>query len=334
MKRSVLTIGIVVFSVALSIAAFFGDLYSYAKKPAAGKAEPVLTTINPGQSFGTVVASLNEKGVIEKPNKFKLYARLRKHDRDLKAGSYMLSAAMSPEKILETLVNGKTHRFRVTVPEGYTLDQIASVLENAGLVEKAEFVAAANDKALAEQLGIGAENFEGYLFPDTYYFSKGVTPEQIVKTMVGRFGSVFDPLWENRPPDFAYTLHETVTLASIIEKETGAAHERPLVASVFHNRLKIDMRLESDPTVIYGIEDFSGNLTRKHLNTPAPYNTYQMKGLPPGPIASPGKKALQAALFPAESEYLFFVSKNDSTHYFSANYEEHRKAVEKYQLNR
>ncbi len=334
MKKSVLTIWIAVFSASMLIAVFIGDLYSYAKKPAAREAKPVLTTINPGQSFGAVIAELDEKGVIEKPDKFKLYARIKKQDRDLKAGSYMLSAAMSPEKILETLVKGKTFRFRVTIPEGYTLDQIASVLDNAGLVEKTEFLAAANDKSLAEQLGIEADNFEGYLFPDTYFFTKGIASEKIVKSMVARFRNVFDSLWENRPPDFAYTLHETVTLASIIEKETGAANERPLVASVFHNRLKMDMRLESDPTVIYGIEGFSGNLTRLHLDTPAPYNTYQMKGLPPGPIASPGKEALQAALYPAESEYIFFVSKNDSTHHFSVNYEEHRKAVEKYQLNR
>jgi UPF0755 protein len=152
--------------------------------------------------------------------------------------------------------------------------------------------------------------------------------------MVGQFWKIFSTDWKNRAAQIGLSVHEVVTLASIIEKETGNADERPLVSSVFHNRLRRAMPLESDPTVIFGLDGFDGNLTRMHLTTPNPYNTYTMKGLPPGPIANPGKASLEAALFPAETNFLFFVSKNDSTHYFSESYEEHRRAVRQYQINR
>ena len=152
--------------------------------------------------------------------------------------------------------------------------------------------------------------------------------------MVRRFQEVFTPAWEERARERKMTVHQVVTLASIIEKETGAPAERPVISSVFHNRLQKDMRLASDPTVIYGIKDFNGNLTRKDLTTPTPYNTYKIKGLPPGPIANPGADAIQAALYPADTDFLFFVSKRDGTHHFSKTYPEHEKAVRKYQLRR
>jgi UPF0755 protein len=152
--------------------------------------------------------------------------------------------------------------------------------------------------------------------------------------MVQRFRETISDRWRARADELGLTLHEIVTLASIIEKETGVPEERPLIASVFHNRLRKGMRLETDPTVIYGIEDFDGNLTRKHLRTPTPYNTYLIKGLPPGPIASPGRASLEAALYPADTDYLFFVARKDRTHQFSSTLEEHQKAVRKYQLRR
>ena len=152
--------------------------------------------------------------------------------------------------------------------------------------------------------------------------------------MTDRFNTVFTPEWKKRAADLKMSVHEIVTLASIIEKETGAESERPLIASVFHNRLKRKMRLETDPTVIYGISHFNGNLTRKDLATPTPYNTYTIRGLPPGPIANPGAKALEAALYPADTQYLFFVSKKDTTHQFSTNIKDHNRAVRKYQLRK
>jgi UPF0755 protein len=220
---------------------------------------------------------------------------------------------------------------RLTVPEGLTVVQIADVIERAGLGAAPEVVARANDPAHARALGVAASGLEGYLFPDTYLFPRTVTVDGILAAMVARFRTVFTPEWERRAAELGLTTHQAVTLASIIEKETGDPAERPLIGSVFHNRLKRGMRLETDPTVIYGIKDFDGNLTRRHLETPTPYNTYIIKGLPPGPIANPGRESLQAALFPADSPYLFFVSRNNGTHQFSATLADHSQAVRRFQ---
>jgi len=184
------------------------------------------------------------------------------------------------------------------------------------------------------QNGLAGMTFEGYLFPDTYFFPRDVTIEGIISTMVKRFWSVFVPEWQARAKDLGLSVHQTVTLASIIEKETGAAFERPIISSVFHNRLKKKMRLESDPTVIYGIKNFDGNLTKKHLTTRTPYNTYKIRGLPIGPIANPGSASLEAALYPDDTKYIYFVSRKDRTHQFSMNLKQHNRAVRKYQLGR
>jgi UPF0755 protein len=312
----------------------FQDLYFYSKEPAQISAEPRFVMIGAGQTFESVTRILHEENIIRYPFKFKLVARIKGFDRSIKAGEYLLSSSMSPEKILETLVEGKVYLHRITIPEGYNLNQVASLLEEKGIIKGTKFLEAANDPTFTDKLGIKAKNFEGYLFPETYFFPKNISPRKIVSTMVNRFHIKFNPLWEKRPSDLTFSVHEIVILASIIEKETSIAEERPLVSSVFHNRLKKKMRLQSDPTVIYGVEDYDGNLTRKHLITPTPYNTYTNSGLPQGPIANPGKASLEAALFPPESLYLFFVSKNDNTHFFSTNYDDHRKAVRKYQLNK
>lgn len=207
-------------------------------------------------------------------------------------------------------------------------------LERAGLVSAEAFLQAASDPGLIESLGIEGYPFEGYLFPETYNFPKGVTAEQIIKKMVDHFRSVFTPAWTERAHAMGFTIHQVVTLASIVEKETSKPEERPLIASVFLNRLKRRMRLESDPTVIYGIKDFDGNLTRKDLRTMSPYNTYRIKGLPPGPIANPGRASIEAVLYPSEEPYLYFVSKNDGSHHFSPTLREHNRMVRRYQLRR
>jgi UPF0755 protein len=204
----------------------------------------------------------------------------------------------------------------------------------AGFASKIEFIKAASNADLARSMGLEAETFEGYLFPETYFFPKQVSVEIIIATMVQRFWSVFTPPWQDRAKNLGFTVHQIVTLASIIEKETGASFERPIISSVFHNRLKKKMRLESDPTVIYGIKNFNGNLTRQDLQTETPYNTYKIRGLPAGPIANPGRASLEAALYPENTAYIYFVSKKDSTHYFSTNLKEHNFAVKKYQLGR
>ncbi len=319
----------------LSAVLFIGyhELRHYARTPAKSTFEPTMITIHSGQPFQSVIRNLHEKEVINDLFKFKLYSRLNKADRDIKAGHYLLSPDMSPQKIIEVLVQGKTYLYRVTLPEGYNLDQTARLLEKNKIIKGSDFLSAAENPGFVKQLGINAGSVEGYLYPDTYFFEKNVSARKIISTMVNQFYRVFDPLWELKSSDLRFSKHEIVTLASIIEKETGLPEERPLISSVFYNRLKKNMRLQSDPTVIYGIEHFDGNLSKKHLQTPTDYNTYTRKGLPPGPIASPGKESLEAALSPPKTPYLFFVSRNDKSHFFSTNYEDHKAAVRKFQLN-
>ncbi len=334
MKRLAIVILLLVLAVLAAGTAVVLDLLAYAAAPAKETAEAEVVAVSPGEPFSAIAGRLFDRELIVMPQKFKRYARLRGFDKQVKAGEYELSAAMAPRQILSTLVAGKVRLRRLTIPEGYDLVQIAAAAADAGLASEDEFLSKAYDEALVQKMGIEAESFEGYLFPETYFFPRNQTSEQMIAAMVERFRSVFSPQWRRRAEQIGLSVHDIVTLASIIEKETGAAEERPLIASVFHNRLAKGMRLESDPTVIYGIESFDGNLTRKHLRTLTAYNTYRIRGLPPGPIASPGRASLEAALFPAKSPYLYFVSKKDGTHHFSATFREHRSAVRKYQLGR
>ena len=312
---------------------FYRDLTVYAAKPAGTAAANIPVTVRPGDSLRQIADRLHRDGLITHPFKFRLYARLKKLDLKIKTGEYDLSAAMAPAEILARLVQGRVKLYRLTVPEGLTLQQIAPLVSQAGLGSPQRFLQAATDPALARRLDLPAAGPEGYLFPDTYFFPKGTPPEKIIATMIKRFREVFTQTWQDRAKALGFSVHQVVTLASIIEKETGAAPERPVIASVFHNRLKRGMRLESDPTVIYGIKNFDGNLTRRDLARKTPYNTYQIKGLPPGPIANPGAGALAAALFPADTAFIFFVAKKDGTHQFSKNLKDHNRAVRKYQLN-
>lgn len=241
---------------------------------------------------------------------------------------------MSPQQILETLAHGQTVVHKVVVAEGATLVRIGELLEHAGLMSKQAFMRAATNPDVAAALGLQGPTLEGYLFPETYHFSKGIPPGGVINKMVAQFRSVFSPAWAERARAMGLSMHQVVTLASIVEKETADPRERPLIAAVFLNRLKRNMRLESDPTVIYGLQSFDGNLTEKDLRTPTPYNTYRIKGLPPGPICNPGKGAIEAVLFPADESYLYFVSKNDGTHHFSRTLAEHNRMVRRYQLKR
>jgi len=241
---------------------------------------------------------------------------------------------MSPAEILEKLVKGDVVLYRLTIPEGYTMRQIADLVGESGVAGRDVFLKALSNRQLIAAQNIDAQSFEGYLFPDTYFFPKDVSAEKIISAMVSRFRTAMTSRRLERAQELGLSVHEVVTLAAMIEKETGAAEERPVISSVFHNRLKRGMRLESDPTVIYGIEDFDGNLTRKHLAEQTPYNTYRIKGLPAGPIANPGEAAIEAALYPADTGYLYFVARKDGTHQFSTNIRDHNRAVAKYQLNR
>lgn len=332
-------IGILVVLCLLALAAgwlAFIDLRRYAATPAetGARSDGQIVTVAKGQTFGRTAHLLHAQHLIEHPFKFRLLARLQGQDKQIQAGEYLLSAAMSPADILEALVNGKVRLYKFTVPEGSNLKQIAAVVDAAGLVSQAEFLGAAADSEFSAEKGIAAATFEGYLFPDTYFFPKNASAHAIITVMVDRLRSEMTPAWEKRAADIGLSVHQVLTLASIIEKETGAAAERPIISSVFHNRLRRGMRLETDPTVIYGIENFDGNLTRKHLTTPTPYNTYLIGGLPPGPIASPGRAAIEAALYPADTPFLYFVSKKDGTHQFSKTLADHNRAIVTYQLKK
>ncbi|MFO7708900.1 MAG: endolytic transglycosylase MltG [Desulfobacterales bacterium] len=322
-----------VFVSGCAAAVLWFELQHFAATPASRvDFEEKTLLVRSGQPFSAVAETLFRAGIVQSPLKFRLLARLQGADRRLKAGEYGLRASMPPQEVLAMLQRGLVKLYRLTIPEGWTMRQIAEAVEKAGLGSAAEIIASAGDPAVARRHGIEADSMEGYLFPDTYLFPRGVSAETIIAVLHERFRAAFPPEWTRRAADLGFSLHDTVTLASIIEKETGAAAERPLISSVFHNRLKRGMRLETDPTVIYGIENFDGNLTRRHLSTPTAYNTYLIRGLPPGPIASPGSESLRAALYPARTDYLFFVSRNDGTHVFSTNLDDHNRAVRQYQV--
>ena len=334
MKKLFVVLAVLAFGTLSAAAAFFLELGHFARSPLESVGTARTVAIKAGDGFSVVSWRLAGAGLNPRPFQFAVLARLKGFDKRIMAGEYDLRTDMSPQRILETLVSGKVRLYRVTIPEGYTLQQIAHEVARAGFDTEKAFLAAARDPQRARRYGIAAKTLEGYLFPDTYRFPRSARAEQIIDAMVRRFQEVFTPQWHRRAEALNMTVHQVVTLASIVEKETGAAAERPLIASVFHNRLRRGMRLETDPTVIYGIENFDGNLTRKHLETPTPYNTYRIRGLPPGPIASPGAAALKAALYPADTEYLFFVARKDRTHQFSTNIGDHNRAVRRYQLRR
>ena len=231
------------------------------------------------------------------------------------------------------LATGATIRHQVTVPEGLTVEQVATIFAGQGWVRRDRFLALARDPGFLSGLGIEVEHLEGYLFPETYTLIRQETDEaSVLRLMVAQFEREWATIRPAEPGPM--TRHQLVTLASIVEKETGVAEERPLIARVFLNRLQRNMRLQSDPTVIYGIPDFTGNLTRAHLRQATPYNTYVIPALPPGPICNPGRAALEAVLRPADANALYFVSKNDGTHVFSTNLADHNRAVRTYQKTR
>jgi len=311
---------------------FLFDMKKYADTPLDNNNTEKIIHILQGQGLRAVSKTLIRAGLIENSLKFKLVARFKGFDKHIKSGEYLLSSSMPPLEILKIINEGRVMLYRLTIPEGYSMTQIAEIAEGAGFGDKNAFMKLFTAPDLVSSKGFTGNNFEGYQFPDTYYFPKNAGANSILTAMTERFKSVFTDEWKQRADELDMSVHQVVTLASIIEKETGAVHERPLISSVFHNRLKNNMRLQSDPTVIYGISDFEGNLTKAHLKDKTSYNTYKIKGLPPGPIANPGKESLMAALWPADTKYLYFVAKGDKTHEFSTDLKSHNIAVRKYQL--
>ncbi|BCR03533.1 aminodeoxychorismate lyase [Desulfuromonas versatilis] len=291
-------------------------------------------TIASGTSFAKVAGILKDEGVIASAKRFTLLARLRGDAGRIKAGDYAFSAPATPGQVLDRLIAGDVIRRQITIIEGMALREIAQRLEAEGFGTSAEFLKLTGDPEFIAGLGIASPTLEGYLFPETYTVVAGISQKRLVELMVSQFQQRTGQELIEAARKRGFTLQQLVTLASIIQKEAGNLAEMPVISAVFHNRLKRGMMLQADPTVIYGIENFDGNLTRKHLETPTPYNTYRMKGLPPTPIASPGEDALRAAAFPADSPHLYFVARGDGTHVFAATLEEHNRNVRRYQLRR
>jgi UPF0755 protein len=321
---------VLLLAACLSAGATLAGAYRYALSPVQAPgtaAAPIDFEIAAGEGLGAVARALEARGLIRSALALRAHARLQSLETRLKVGEYALSPDLSTQEIAEILASGRVRTHAVVIPEGIRAEEIADRLAVAGLADREAFLRFVFDPESPKRLSIEGPTLEGYLFPDTYRFAKGLPAPQIAEAMVEEFREVHRELRASLPEN-ELSMRELVTLASIVEKETGVPEERPLIAAVFLNRMKRGMRLETDPTVIYGIPEFDGNLRRVHLeDAENPYNTYQIPGLPPGPIASPGREAMRAVLEPADSPFLFFVSRNDGTHVFSRSYGEHARAV-------
>ena len=300
--------------------------------------ETTLFEVPPGSSFSKISYQLQQKGIIRNARLFSLYARLTGSTTSLHIGEYKLSPSMTPGEILIVLAEGKSVVHQITFPEGYNLYEMKLALNNRWTGKGDEFLKAARDKELIKELlGRDAVSLEGYLFPDTYSLTKHTTVKELIRLMVKRFDKTYEEI-VSQSSKLKMEKHDHVTFASVVEKETGAPEERPLISSVFHNRLRKKMKLQSDPTIIYGhwvkTGEYLKNIRRKHIRAPSDHNTYTVKALPVGPVSNPGRESLIAALNPVESEYIFFVSRNDGTHVFSKTLKEHNAAVREWQLNR
>lgn len=324
-----LLVALVGAGVVASAAYAWREMHTEMQPPSAG----VVVLVPPGASFRSIAEQLERAGMLRHPTLLAIWARWYGLDRRVQSGEYRIDQAMSPLEIMELLQRPNSALHRVTIPEGYTARQIAAVLEREGFGGRDLFRCVMRNPALLMELDLPATGVEGFLFPDTYAFTWATEPEEIVRTMVMRYREQAQALVAQRVAAGMSEI-EMVTLASVIEKETGRGDERPMISGVFHNRLRIGMPLQSDPTVIYGLERFDGNLTRADLQSTSRYNTYQHPGLPPGPIANPGRAALEAAIAPARTEALYFVSRNDGSHEFSVTLQEHNRAVQRFQRSR
>jgi len=281
-----------------------------------------------GKQIGKILA---EQKLIFEDVRFYLLARVMARSARLQAGEFQLHTGQTPIDVIRELADARPVEHSVTIPEGLSIEETAAVLARAGWVDQARFISRAYDAVFISSLGLKEmQSLEGYLFPDTYFFVKPAPGEDVVlKKLVEQSLAVWKAI--DAEHDTELSRHDVFILASMIEKESGVNSERPIIAAVFFNRLKKKMRLQSDPTVIYGLEDKSGPLRKTDLKTPTPYNTYTLPALPAGPICSPGEASLRAVYEPTDVDYLYFVAKNDGTHHFSKTLREHNLAVRTFQ---
>jgi UPF0755 protein len=305
--------------------------------PSKHPAEDVTFEVKTGDTAKDIAKNLEDQGFIRAKWAFVLGYRLFYSGQSLKAGEYTFQLPISAKNALLILTKGKVKLYPVTIPEGLSRRETANHLESSLSIDSAEFLKVSADKSLISDLDPAAENLEGYLFPETYSFPKGSDVKEVSTAMVTQFRKVFSEGWIKKAEEMGMSTREVVILASLIEKETSYSKERSLISAVFHNRLRIGMKLDCDPTIIYVLKEegrFKDRLRTKDLKLDSPYNTYLYGGLPPGPIANPGKGSLEAALYPSDVDYLYFVSKNDGSHHFSHSFREHQNAVNKYQRTR
>ncbi len=327
-------LGILILVVALGAGWFWLAYQQFLEQPLAVPATGMRYQVTPGTSLRQLADDLAEKGVLEHPEYLRWYARYSGQASRIKAGEYQLEPGITAPALLNLLVSGRTTRYQLTLVEGWNFRQVRSAIAADPVLEKT--LTGLSDAELMSRLGHPGEHPEGRFFPDTYHYPRGTTDAEFLARAYRRMQRVLEEEWAGReeglPLDDPY---QALILASVIEKETGAPDERAQIAGVFIRRLRKGMRLQTDPTVIYGLgEDFDGNLRRRDLRQDTPYNSYTRKGLPPTPICMPGREAIHAALHPAAGDALYFVARGDGTHVFSATLKQHNAAVRKYQLKR
>lgn len=294
----------------------------------------IVFEVEKGQTAKEIALNLKKNGIIKKTWPFLAGYRVFFSAQSLKAGEYAIAIPDSPKNILQVLSEGSVYLHSITIPEGLIIQEIAGLLDSDGFAAKQDFLQDVAETSLISSLDKDALNLEGYLFPETYRFSKGTSSEEIVAAMVFQFTKVLNQEWIERAAELGMSIRDIVTLASLIEKETSLRKEKKIISAVFHNRLRIGMKLDCDPTIIYVLKlegRFKDRLRTRDLKYDSPFNTYLYSGLPPGPIANPGRGSLEAALYPTDEKFLYFVSKNDGSHHFSQTFREHQNAVNKYQ---
>lgn len=304
-----------------------------ASAPYGVSARETVVTIEQGESAQSAAAKLERAGIIRSELLFRVLVRLRGAGARIHAGEYAFDAQLTPGEVLDKLVRGDVVRHRLTVPEGLRIDEVADLVEASGFGDRERMLEQARRVELIRDIDPEAEDLEGYLFPDTYFLARGTSESRIVEEMVAGFRRELTPGRMERMEALGLTVREAVTLASLVEEEAQIDEERARISGVFHNRLRLGMLLQCDPTVVYALtrdNRYRGEIYRSDLSYESPYNTYVSPGLPPGPICSPGVLSLDAAIFPAQTQELYFVVSGPGRHEFSTNREDHDRAVRKY----
>ena len=317
-------------AVLLLLALFAGYFVRFVNTPPGDGGKVRIVEFAKGSSLKKLAGELATQEVVGSAGLFQLYVRFRGVGNRMQAGTYQFSDAMPPAEILRKLVAGEVYERKFALPEGYSIFQAAELLEARGFFKKDDFLKACRDQGLLQELGIKGESAEGYLYPGTYNLLKVEDPAALVRMMVSQFNRTYAERFVALEKGSRLTRRQIVTLASLVEKEAKVPQERPLIASVFHNRLKKGMPLQSDPTAVYGVRAFGGKVTGSDVRRNSAYNTYQISGLPPGPIGNPSDGAIAAVLQPAATNYYYFVARQDGTHQFSATLDEHNRAVNRY----